>query len=208
MWAVVTVCSLILVVILVLSVPLDVAFDVEVYGKPNFRMRLTWLFGLVRKEVWRGRGRPKEEARVIEEKRKRGERRITARTIFEILRTKGLLRRLKRLIKDILGRVKVRELQVDFRVGLDNPADTALAFGAIGVATVFLGSSCPHQIEVWPSFDGEAVLEGYSHGELRLWPIQLVIPFMRFVLSLPAIRAVKILVLAKWKRKKRQSTVA
>lgn len=184
--------------------PLDVAFDIEVYGRPNFRMRLTWLFGLVRKEVGRGRERPQEETRVIEEKRKRRERRITARTIFAILRTKGLLRRLKRLIQDILRCVKVRELRVDFRVGLDNPADTALAFGAIGVATVFLGSSCPHEIEVWPSFDGEAVLEGYSHGELRLWPIQLVMPFMRFALSLPTIRAVKILVLAKWKGKKQQ----
>jgi hypothetical protein len=204
LWAVVTVCSLILVVTLVLCVPLDVAFDIEVYGRPNFRMRLTWLFGLVRKDVWRGGERPREEARVIEQKRKRRKRRITARTIFAILRIKGLLRRFKRLIKDILGRVKVRELRVDFRVGLDNPADTALAFGAIGIATVFLGSSWPHQIEVWPSSDGEAVLEGYSHGELRLWPIQLVVPFMRFALSLPAIRLVKILVLAKWRRKKQQ----
>lgn len=202
MWAVITVCSLILVVILVLCVPLDVAFELEVYGRPKFRMRLTWLFGLVRKEVWRGGERREEEVRVIGEKRRRRERRITARTIFQILRIKGLLRRLKRLLKDIVSRIKVRELRVDFRVGLDNPADTALAFGAIGVASVFFGSSCRHEIKVWPSFDGEAVLEGYSHGRLRLWPIQLVIPFMRFALSLAALRAVKILVVAKWKRKK------
>ncbi len=182
--------------------PLDVAFELEVYGRPKFTMRLRWLFGLVRKEVLRGGERREEEVRVIGEKRRRRERRITARTIFQILRIRGLLRRLKRLLKDIVSRIKVRELRVDFRVGLDNPADTALAFGAIGVATVFLGSSCPYEIRVWPSFDGDAVLEGYSHGRLRLWPIQLVIPFMRFALSLAALRAVKILVAAKWKRKK------
>lgn len=202
MWALVTLCSLILVVVLLLCVPLDVVFDLEVYGRPKFRMRLTWLFGLVSKEVGRGRERAEEEARVIEEKRKRRERWITGRTIFKILRTKGLLRRLRRLVKDVLSCTKVRELRVNFRVGLDNPADTALAVGPIGVATVFLRSSCPHEIEVWPSFDGEAVFEGYSHGELRLWPIQAVIPFMRFGFSLATIRAVKILVSAKWKRKK------
>lgn len=92
MWALVTLCSLILVVVLLLCVPLDVVFDLEVYGRPKFRMRLTWLFGLVSKEVGRGRERAEEEARVIEEKRKRRERWITGRTIFKILRTKGLLR--------------------------------------------------------------------------------------------------------------------
>jgi len=207
LWAVVTLCSLILVITLVLCVPLDVVFDLEVYGRPKFRMRLTWLFGLVSKELRRGRKKPEEEARLIEAKRKRRERRITAGTIFKILRTKGLLRRLKRLVKDVLSCIKVRELRVNFRVGLDNPADTALAVGPIGVATVLLRSSCPHKIEVWPSFDGEAVLEGYSHGELRLWPIQVVVPFVRFAFSLATIRAVKILVSAKWKRKKQQSRV-
>jgi hypothetical protein len=183
-------------------VPLDVAFDLEVYGRPKFRMNLTWLFGLVRKEVWKGGEKGEEEVRVIGEKRRRRERRMTAGTLFQLLRIKGLLWRLKRLLKDIVSCVKVRELRVEFRVALDEPADTALAFGAIGVATVFLAPSCPHEIRIWPSFDGEAVLEGYSHGRLRLWPIQLVIPFMRFALSLAALRAVKILVVARWKRKK------
>jgi hypothetical protein len=202
LWAVVTVCCLILLVILVLCVPLDFVFDIEVYGRPKVRMRLTWLFGLVRKELWRGGERREEEVRVVPEKRRRGERRVRVGTILQILRTKGLLRRAHRLLKDIVSRVKVRELLVDFRVALDNPADTALAFGAIGVVSGFLGSSSRHEIKVSPSFDGEALLEGYSHGWLRLWPIQLVIPLLRFALSLAALRAVKILIVAKWKRKR------
>jgi len=177
----------------VLSVPLDMAFHVDVHGRPRFGMKLGWLFGLVSKEVGKGK-------RVAEAKPKR-RRRIGAWTIFEILRTKGLLAQLKRLLKDVLGRLKIRDIGVDFRVGLDSPADTGLLFALIGPATLFLGSSRVHVMRLEPSFGDEAVCEGYLHGVVRLQPVQLVLPFIRFAFSLATIRAMKKLVLIKWRGK-------
>jgi len=55
---------------------------------------------------------------------------------------------------------------------------------------------------VQPSFGDEAVCQGYLLGTVRLVPIQLVPPFIRFAFSLPTIKALKILVLTKWKGKK------
>ena len=199
MWVAITLSSLVLLLIFVLCIPVDVGLYVDVYGRPKFRMRLGWFFGLVHKEI--GKKKPEEKKRVDEGKPKR-RRGISVRTIFEILRIRGLLRQVKRLLKDILKHLQIRDLVADFTVGLDDPADTGLLFAIIGPATFFLNSSFSHQIRVQPSFEDEAVCEGYLRGTVRVMPIQLVAPGMRFVFSLPAIRAVKRLVVNKWIRKK------
>lgn len=192
MWVIIALASLVALIILVLCVPLDTAFRVDVYGRPKFSLRLVWLFGLVSKELKRGKKKAKAEK---PRKRRRG-----AGNIFKILRTKGLLRQLKILITDVLSRLKIRDLSIDFRVGLDDPADTGFLFAIIGPALVFASPS--HNISVQPSFEGEAVLEGYAQGAVRLLPIKLVVPCLRFCFSLAALRAIKTVVLAKWKRKK------
>ena len=201
MWVVATLASLAALIILLLCVPLDAVLNVDVYGKPKFGMKLEWLFGLVSKEIRKGEKKPEEKKRAAEDEPKRRRRRIRARTIFEILRTKGLLGQFKRLLKDVLGCFKIRDLIVNLRVGLDNPADTGLLFAIIGPATFKLSSSFPQKIKLQPAFD-EAVLEGYLHGAVRLQPIQLVPPILRFAFSLATIRVIKKLILDKWRRKK------
>ena len=202
MWVVTTLASLAAVIILVLCIPLDAVLHIDVYGRPKFHMKLVWLFGLVSKEITRTKKKPEEEKGVAEGKQKPRKRKIKVRTIFQILRTKGLLGQLKRLLKDIFKCLKIRELRANFRVGLDDPADTGLLFALIGPVTFFLGSSRVHEVKVQPSFEDEVVFEGYLHGATRLVPIQLAIPCLRFVFSLAAIRTVKGRVGTKWRRKK------
>ena len=201
MWVIVTLASLIVILVFVLSVPLEMAAHVDVYGRPKLRLNLVWLFGLVSKEITKKK-KPEEKKKAVKAKRKLGERKRRFWDIFEILRTRGLLKQLKVLLSDILGCLKIRDLVADFRVGLDNPADTGLLFALIGPTTFFLSSSIPHQVRLRPSFEGEATFEGYSSGAVRLRPIRLTMPLLRFVFSLATLRAVKKLVLSKWKRKK------
>ena len=192
MWVIATLAGLAGLTIFVLCVPLDAALNIDTSVRPKFRLRLVWLFGLVSKEVKREKKKP-------EKKRKR---RIGFRTISRILRIKGLLRQVKNLVRDVIGQLKIRELAVNLKLGLDNPADTGFLFASIGSITPFLSLPSQYQLRVQPSFYDEAVFEGYLHGVLRLWPIKLVRPFVRFVFSLATLRVVKVLVLSKWKRKK------
>jgi len=202
LWVVIALASLAAIIIFVLCIPLNAVLDIDIYGRPKFRLRLVWFFGLVSRGITKGRKKPKEEKRIAEGKRKRKKRKIKARTIFKILRTRGLLGQIKHLLRDILKCLKIRDLRADFRVGLDDPADTGLLFALIGPTIFFLGSSRAHEIRVQPSFEDEAVFEGYLRGAVRLVPAQLVIPFLRFVFSLATLRLIKILVLAKWERTK------
>ena len=202
MWVAIALSSLVVLIILVLCIPLDLVVRVDVYGRPRFGMRLAWFFGLVRKEIGKGEKKAEEKKRVVEARPKRRRRRIRARTIFEILRTRGLLRQVSRLLRDVLRCLKIRDLVANFTVGLGDPADTGLLFAFIGPATFFLGSSFSHQIRVQPSFEDEAVCQGYLHGTVRVVPIKMITPGIGFVFSLPTIRMVKRLVVTKWKRKK------
>ena len=195
MWAIATLAGLIGLIVLVLCVPLDAALNMDVSGSPKFRLRLVWFFGLVTKEITKGKKRP-------EVKRKPRKRWGGIRGAFEILRTKGLLRQLKVLVKDILHCLRPRDFTMDFRLGLDDPADTGLLFAVIGPANLFLGPSFSHHIKLQPSFESETILEGYCYGVVRLRPIRLSVPLLRFIFSTAAIRTVKVLVLGKWKRKK------
>ena len=202
MWAVAVLASLALLVIFALCVPLDVLLRMDVDGKPRFRMRLAWLFGLVSTDLRRKEKKPEEEQEAVERRRKPRDRRADARVIFEVLRTKGLFSQLSRLLKSILGRIKIRDLGVNLRVGLDNPADTGLLFAFVAPASQFLGSSPHHQIRLEPSFTDQGVLQGYLCGTARVRPVQLVAPLMGFAFSLPTLKAVKTLVLTRWKGKK------
>jgi len=201
LWVIATLAGLAGLTIFVLCVPVDAALNIDTSGRPKFRLRLVWLFGLVSKEVKREKKKP-EEKKAPPKKKPKKKRRIGFRTISRILRIKGLLRQVKDLVRDVIGQLKIRELAVNLKLGLDNPADTGFLFASIGSITPFLSLPSQYQLRVQPSFYDEAVFEGYLHGVLRLWPIKLVRPFVRFVFSLATLRVVKVLVLSKWKRKK------
>lgn len=202
MWIIATLLGLAAFVIFSLSVPLNLRLHIDVYGKPRFRTTLVWLFGLLRKDITTGEKKPEEKRKASEETQKPREKRPGARVILEILRVRGLLRQIKILLKDILRLPMTRALKADLKIGLGDPADTGLLFALIGPTTAFLGSSLRNEIRVQPSFADDAILEGSLDGALRLRPLQVITPLLRFIFSLPTIRVARILVVAKWKRKR------
>ena len=200
MWVIAVPVGLAILLLFVLCVPLDATLDARVHGRLRFRVRLSWLFGLVQKEITGDKKKPEKKPEIAKGKRKHDWRR--SKGIFEIIRTKGLLKQLRGLIKSVLSRLTIRGFVANLKIGLEDPADTGFLFAIIGPAVHFLGSSHFREIKVQPSFGGEAVFESFSYGRVRLRPIQLLTPFLRFAFSLATIRVVKKLVLTKWKRKK------
>lgn len=199
MWVGIVLASLALLIVLVLIVPLDGVWHVDIYGRPRFSLRLAWLFGLFSKEVEKREKKAVEEKEVPEGK-PRPAKKISARNILRILRTKGLLKQLVTFLKDILSCLRFKKFEADLTVGFDNPADTGLLFAFIGPSLLFLKPPPPHQIRVQPSFD--PVCQGHLSGTVRLQPILLVPPLLKFTFSLPTIRAIKTLVLTRWKRRR------
>lgn len=161
-------------------------------------MRLLWFFGLIDKEFKKPEQKPKQK-KPARKKGRRGDFK-KASTFFQILRTRGLLKQLWQLVRDILSRFKIREIGINLRIGLDNPADTGMLFAIVAPANYFLGSCLHKDINIQPSYDKDATFEGYLHGIVRVQPIEFIRPVAKFAFSLPAMRVMKKLAVAKWKR--------
>jgi hypothetical protein len=188
-WVVVALASLVVLAVLVLCVPVDAVLTLDTLAECKFRIRLVWLFGLVRHEF----GPEKRKPEAPQPSRAKRERRIRFRTIWRILRTKGLLTKTKNLARDVLSRIKIKEIAVNLMLGLDDPADTGLVFAVIGAAKPFLKLPRQYELTIEPSFSGQPFFQGYARSVLRLQPIRLVIPIGRFVFSPAMFRVLRIL---------------
>ncbi len=177
------------IIIFLLSIPLDLSFHLRVRERLEFRFSLTWFFSLVKKEFGRKRRAAKKRAQ-----------RSWAFTDF--LRIRGLLPQILRLLKDVVKRIRIKELTIDFAIGLDDPADTALLVGSLWLPAFLLSPSSPYSIRLQPSFADGTVFRGYAHVILRLRPIHLVPAIARFGCSRVALRLLGLLISGRWKRKR------
>jgi hypothetical protein len=201
LWVLIALAGLVGLIVLLLSVPVDAALNLDSTAKPRFRLRLVWLFGLLSKELRREKEKPEVIKKPAKKKATKG-RGIAFPTVIRILRTKGLFKQIINLIKSLFSQLKLRELAVNLRIGLGNPPDTGMLFAVIGPTATFLNLPEQYQLRLQPSFADEAVFEGYLRGVLRLQPIGLAWPVLRFALSPVSFRIVKTLVRDKWRRKK------
>jgi hypothetical protein len=205
LWIIGVLAGLAVVFLFILWVPLDMVLHADTDGKPRFGLRLSWLFGMVRRELTGKEEKPPEIETPPEKTPARANktrRWVNAGVMFKIIRIKGLLRHFKELVTDVLRCFRFRDIVADFKIGLGDPADTGLLFAVLGPATVFLGSSHLHRISIEPTFVDDAVLQGYSHGTVRLRPIRLVPPVFKFIFSTTTIKLAWTLIADKWKRKK------
>lgn len=183
--------GIILMVILALLIPLEMTFDLETSGDRKVRTRVGWLFGRVWKDISpRKSEKPKEKP---EEKRRRG-----MKPLLSLLRVKGLPGRIIRLARQILRCLKVRELEADLRVGLDDPADTGMMCAMLWPLLTPLTSSDSVRLRIVPTFE-EATFEGSLHGKIRVFLIQIVGYLLVFVLSPVGLRTIRSMVVARWK---------
>ena len=198
MWIVTLVGSLVVLAAFILWVPLDIIFDIDVRGKPKLTVRYSWLFGLVK----RGPRRQAETQPRPEKPAKRRRRRPDIKLAYRMLRVRGLLKNFTRLVKGVLGSFRLTGLAADFRLGLGDPADTGMLFAVLGPAAALLGPSVFERVNLQPSFDEEASVEGSSHGRAQLRPIRLLPHLLRFTFSRPTARALWTLLAARFKRKR------
>ena len=187
-WLLVTLAGL----IAILSIPFDILCRLEVQEQPKFNARLSWLFGLLKKDIKAKKKPAKKKEKKKPEKSGRG-----LRVAWKIIRTEGIFKQLKRLVKSILRSFKIRELRVDFKVGLDNPADTAFLVGIFNFPLLFWKPSFPHEIDVRADFESESILEGCAQLKVRVLPIQIIVAFLSFLFSWSSIKAIRIVVMTR-----------
>ena len=217
MLALYIVAGIVFFLLLVFSIPVDIAFDVGGPVAARSRMRLGWLFGLLGKEFGRsGKNRTEQmgndraqrrlaqvavapvELDGIEEPKERASKRKkkkrSAKPFFSLLMTKGVARGLLKLSRRVISSVRVRDLEASLRIGLDDPAATGMLYSALWPVIVPLTYDSSANLRMELSFD-EPVLDLTARGRIRVFPIQMVWSVLLFVLSPAGLRATKRMVM-------------
>lgn len=171
---------LIFFLVILLSIPLDIESYFVVGEKQKPRMKIRWLFGLIHKNL------EKKEKRT--EKKKPSKKPRRPRNISEHLNNQEFMRRVAVLVKELISTLQFRNFEARLRFGLPDPSDTGFLFGYLCAMQPLL-TSFQVDARFEPSFD-EEVIEGCTKGSLRLCPIRIILPIVRFMASIKTIRTV------------------
>jgi len=159
-----------------LAVPVDVVAQLDLGTRPHLRLRIGWLFGLVRMRREMGAQKSTTPEKLKQRKKSR-------RTRIPSL---AVIRRGFGLLGELLDRVRIRRAILDVSVGTDDPAATGELAG-FAAPIVALANTLPRtRVTLTPDFTGPT-LEGAGEGEIRVVPITLVRPIVGFALS-PEVR--------------------
>ena len=191
MLALYIIAGVILFIALMLSIPVDMKFDLATHEHAKAKIRIGWLFGLVWKDIRaRKKKKPKEKPK---KRRKRG-----IKSFLPLLRIKGLPGKILKLVRQIFGCLKIKQLDVALRVGLDDPFDTGMLCSVLWPALIPPSPSGTMRFRLEPVFS-EFAFEASLQGWVRLFPIQLVWSLVSFVLSPTGLRLLKLMVVSRWK---------
>ena len=201
MLALYIVAGIVLFILLVFSIPLDMAFDVGGPGAARSRMRVGWVFGLLGKEFGRGRKVPPSDISHTDpspeerapKRQKKKKQRITTR-FRSLLMTKGVARGLLKLFRRILRGVRVKHLDARLEIGLDAPADTGMLYSTLWPVFVPLTVNGSAKVRMELSFEQPA-LNLTARGCIRVIPIQMVWSVLLFALSPAGLRMMRRMVM-------------
>jgi hypothetical protein len=185
LWVFIDISGLLCLLSVVLFSPLDISMSIDTDSSREPSLRLAWLFGFFRFQP---------------RKRPRGPQKPDMSSAFRILRVKGMGRGVAKLLRTILRRLEVRDFEAELTIGLDDPADTGMLIGVLTPAGIALSQLTGRPFTIRPSFGG-AVFEGRGAITVRVFPVRVLPATVRFLYSMPAFSAVKLMVRSRWKRK-------
>ena len=178
--------SCVAALLLLLVVPVHVYLAVERDRAVQTRLRLSWLFGLVRLRLHPRAAR----AQPTQGKQRPARRRRESRGRFAHRLARGLLRpdlraRSVAFLRDVLRAVRPRDVCLRARIGMDDPADTGRLWGLLGPLGALLSS---HDVRLDPDFSG-ACFRFQAAARVQLIPAQLLGLGAAFLCSPSVVRA-------------------
>ena len=168
-----------------LAIPVEVTFSAHRReGWKGGFCAVGWLFGAVKLRLFpRTIAKRTHPQRAKNHSRSKGVGRIRS-----LLQAEQFAGRLLRLGWRLRSCIRIRELNLNVRLGLDDPADTGQVWGMVGPLVATLRLPSVTHITISPDFAGE-VLEIDAQGHVRVIPLQLLAVILVFVLSPVTLRA-------------------
>ena len=169
-----------LVLLALLSVPVDLSYRLNVRTGVEGRATIGWLFGLIRIPIPLGKKTAKKKpAKTRQTQKPKKVKTSKGRRVFL---SGDFWQWLRRLLRKVLGRVEIYKLFLRIRLGLGDPADTGRLWALAGPVAAILATIPLADVRIEPNFmDAEFVVE--SEGQMRVYPIRIIATVVATALS-------------------------
>jgi hypothetical protein len=196
LWIIYVLLGLILIAGIFLCMPVSFLINLDTYQSPHLQTRMRCLFGIIDLDLVRRKKKDESECKkkAPNKKHKRG---IGIKKIISLLKVKGLFPRVFRFIRSVIKQIQIKDLTVNFKIGLEDPVDTGYLCAITTPLNFFIKSRFHRDFEIQTVFEGDIVLEGKAFTEIRIIPIRLVAITLGLIFSLPVFRAAAILIFKK-----------
>jgi len=174
--------------VLLLALPIDVAFRVEGIETFNGQIAICWMFGLVRFRVRIPGVSKSPRAPKATKVRVKPDKRSGRLNVLALLRQAAFRQRVYRLVADLAGAAHLRQLRLRMRLGLGDPADTGRLWALVGPLNVVAQNLRNADVQIEAEYL-DPVFEFQARGRLLLVPLQFLILAIGFALSPASIRA-------------------
>ncbi len=176
------VVGIVLFFILILSIPIELAFDTS---RPGAKARVGWAFGLLWKDVGGGKKKPKRP--------KKKKRRSGTKAFLDFLATRGSVSGLLKLARRMTGGIRVKQMDAHLRMGLDDPADTGMLYSVLLPILIPLNYIVSSNVQMELCFE-EAILDFTGQGHVRVVPAQMIWAVLLFGISPAGLRVIRSMV--------------
>ena len=200
MWALIAVISFLILIIIILSLPVDFIFNFNTQKSPQLRIYLKAFYGLFHVNLLKRREKRSPKQQEKKSIRKSGKE-FDPNVIIQIISIEGLFRQATCLIKDLLHSIKIRTVVLDLKIGLEDPVDNGYLFACVTPVNYLL-SRTRHNINIQTLFENELIFYCNMYASIRLFPILIVGSSLRFLFSRPAFGIIKIFTGGRWRRKR------
>lgn len=165
--------ALLLAILVLVALPVRFAITGEIGTAARLRLTIGLLGGAIPALTLYDSAKPakpREKKTRKEPKRRKGWRgKGSARMAGEI----------PALLRGLLRQIELEEFRLSGRFGTGDPADTGVVFGMVSPILYGLPARRRVSVELKPDFD-EACLDGRLRAALRITPITLLPPILRF----------------------------
>jgi hypothetical protein len=167
--------------LLLLLVPVKVSFVIDTSATQRFRLRVSWLFGLLRRDA-----NGKDGRGTAEHGTPKGKKRLKKEAAFPVGETvqsvRPIVPQIVKLIKTTFRRIK-KDIRGTVIIGFAEPDYTGMLFAVAGSLNAILNTLPGYDGGLIPAFDGDDTFEGDLKGQVRIVPLLMVGPALRFGFS-------------------------
>jgi hypothetical protein len=179
---------LLVTLIVLLAVPIELAFDVKRIDRTYTRVKIRWLFGLIRFSINRpGTGaenlEEKSKARAIT-KTKKQQSTIPSSNLIGTIKQSAFRRRVYRFVRNLLRLTHSHDIYFRLRIGLGDAANTGRLWIFLGPISALAANTSNAEIRIEPEFINTA-FEFDGRGAFRLMPLEFITLLITFLLPPP-----------------------